>query len=176
MIRRILAGVFVIWVFGFVYFTLTLPEGVDDVKTQAVVVPTGGEGRIARGIQVLSDGGAKTLFVSGVNREVRPQEFAAQFDVPDPLMQCCVQLGFDAVDTRGNGEEIADWVLANKVRSVRLVTTDWHMRRAAAELDQRLPPNIRIVRDAVPSSSSLSALMLEYTKYLASRIGHVVAV
>ena len=35
--------------------------------------------------------------------------------------------------TRGNAQETANWVTANKVRSIRLVTADWHMRRAAAE-------------------------------------------
>ena len=51
--------------------------------------------------------------------------------------------------------------------SLRLVTADWHMRRAAAELASQLPDTIRIERDAVRSEASLSTLFMEYHKFLA---------
>jgi uncharacterized SAM-binding protein YcdF (DUF218 family) len=72
------------------------------------------------------------------------------------------------VDTRSNATETADWVAANSVRSLRLVTTDWHMRRAAGELDRTLPANVEVLRDAVPSQPNLASLFLEYHKLLAS--------
>jgi hypothetical protein len=79
-----------------------------------------------------------------------------------------VTLGFAALDTRGNARETARWVEQNKVRSVRLVTSDWHMRRAARELEDKLPPGTVLVRDAVPSQPSLWILFLEYHKLLAT--------
>jgi uncharacterized SAM-binding protein YcdF (DUF218 family) len=88
-------------------------------------------------------------------------------------MSCCVVLGFDALDTRGNALETANWIEGGGYRSMRLVTSDWHMRRSAGELDQVLPPNVRVVEDAVPTRPSLGMLFLEYNKLLASWLGRL---
>ncbi len=80
---------------------------------------------------MLREGTAPRMLVTGVYEDVRPGEFAAAYNVSPQLMDCCVTLGFAALDTRGNARETAVWVAENKVRSIRLVTSDWHMRRAA---------------------------------------------
>ncbi len=168
MIRYTLSAVILLWSLGFLWFAVALPQPADRLETDAVIVPTGAAGRIERGLQVLDRGLAGRMLVTGVDPEVKPAEFAAQFDVSAQQMDCCVTLGFMAVDTRSNAFETVEWVAQNKVRSLRLVTTDWHMRRAAGELDRQLPDNIRVVRDAVPSSPSLPTLFLEYHKLIAS--------
>ncbi|MEM9501478.1 MAG: YdcF family protein [Pseudomonadota bacterium] len=168
MIRRVVSALFLVWALGFLWFAVALPQPAEDVATDAVIVPTGGAGRIAKGLSILEQGLAKRMLVTGVDREVRPNEFAAQFEVDDAQMECCVTLGFAAVDTRSNAAETARWVESNDVASLRLVTTDWHMRRAAIELDRTLPDGIRVVRDAVSSEPSLANLFLEYHKLLAS--------
>ena len=168
MIRRIAAAIVLAWALGFVWFAAVLPTPAGDFTTDAVVVPTGGPGRIARGLEILDEGLAKEMFVSGVDPEVKTDEFASEFDVPARQMRCCVTLGQGAVDTRSNATEIAQWAEDREVRNIRLVTTDWHMRRAASELRAQLPGEISIVRDAVPSEPSLRALFLEYHKLLAS--------
>ncbi len=169
MIRRALSLLFLVWAIGFLWFVVALPKPADGVKTDAVIVPTGGPGRIARGLAVLDRGLARKMLVSGVDKEVRPQEFAVQFGVSPRTMACCVTLGFAAVDTRSNAAETAKWVAQNEVRSLRLVTTDWHMRRAAGELDRTLPGHVTVLRDAVPSQPNLRTLFLEYHKLIASR-------
>ena len=170
MIRRLLSVLFLLWVIGFLWFVVALPRPAENAaRTDAVIVPTGGAGRIARGLEVLDAGLAARLLVSGVDPEVRPQEFAAEFDVAPETMACCVTLGFAAVDTRSNAAETAKWVAQNEVRSLRLVTTDWHMRRAAGELGRVLPDHVSVIRDAVPSQPDLGTLFLEYHKLIASR-------
>jgi uncharacterized SAM-binding protein YcdF (DUF218 family) len=147
MIRRALSLLFLAWAIGFLWFVVALPRpAAKGVKTDAVIVPTGGPGRIARGLAVLNSGEAKKMLVSGVDPEVRPGEFAAEFKVSPREMACCITLGFAAVDTRSNAAETAKWVAQNEVRSLRLVT-----------------------RDAVPSQPNLKTLFLEYHKLLASR-------
>ena len=89
-------------------------------------------------------------------------------------MRCCVKLGYLAVDTRSNADETASWVKERKYKSLRLVTTDWHMRRAAVELARSLPDDITILRDAVPSRPRLGILFLEYNKLLAAAVAQVV--
>lgn len=170
MIRRILSVLFLVWAIGFLWFVVALPQPAgQSEKTDAVIVPTGGAGRIARGLEVLDQGLAGRMLVSGVDREVRPGEFAAEFGVSSEEMECCITLGFAAVDTRSNAAETAKWVAQNEVRSLRLVTTDWHMRRAAGELDRVLPENVTVIRDAVPSQPGMGTLFLEYHKLIASR-------
>jgi uncharacterized SAM-binding protein YcdF (DUF218 family) len=166
VINRILSLVLVAWVFGFLWFAIALPQPVDAGRTDAIVVPTGSGGRIPRGLTLLREQAAGRLLVTGVDADVRPNEFAAEYDVSPRLMDCCVALGFAALDTRGNARETAAWVEANDVASLRLVTTDWHMRRAALELQGELPPHITLLRDAVRSEPSLWTLFLEYHKLL----------
>ncbi len=169
MIRRLLAVIVLAWILGFVWFASALPQPLGDAQTDAIIVPTGGAGRIERGVEVLANEQAGDMLVTGVSTQVTPGEFAAEFDVPMDLMECCITLGFDAVDTRGNARETSRWVEDNNYKRLRLVTTDWHMRRAESELRRTLPDNIVIVRDAVHSEPSLGTLFLEYHKLLASR-------
>lgn len=167
-LRYSLAAGLLVWALGFLWFTVSLPQPGDKTITDAVIVPTGGPGRISQGLSVLDAGLAQRMLVTGVDPEVTPEEFAAEFKVDPARMDCCVTLGFRAVDTRTNATETADWVAANSVKSLRLVTTDWHMRRAAGELDRTLPDDVTVLRDAVPSEPSLASLFLEYHKLLAS--------
>ena len=170
MIRRISAALFVLWTLGFFWFAIFLPGPADDRTTDAIVVLTGGKGRIDRGIDMLREGHAKLLLVSGVDRDVTPQEFAAEYRVSPALMACCITLGFAASDTKGNASETARWFAGRKIGSLRLVTTDWHMRRAAMEFHSALPRGVVIVEDAVPSRPSFRILFLEYHKFLASAL------
>lgn len=168
MIARLAGFVALFYALGFLYFALTLPGPIAEVRTDAVLVPTGGAGRIARGLEVLRDGDAKKMFVSGVDPEVKPGEFAKEFKVRGAEMRCCVTLGYLAVDTRSNAGEAAQWLTSNDVRTVRLVTTDWHMRRAAAELRHSIPDHIAVIEDGVTSDTTLGTLFLEYNKLLAA--------
>jgi uncharacterized SAM-binding protein YcdF (DUF218 family) len=158
----------VLWAFGFLWFAIALPQPAGAEKTDAIVVPTGSGGRIPRGLELLREGAARRMLVTGVDADVRPGEFAAEYDVPAEQMDCCVTLGFSALDTRGNARETADWVREHRVRSIRLVTADWHMRRAALELGEVLPTGETVVRDAVRTEPSLWILFLEYHKLIAT--------
>ncbi|AKQ41306.1 hypothetical protein CP97_03510 [Aurantiacibacter atlanticus] len=167
MIRRFIAIPIIIWALGFVIFAASLPQPAALSQTDAIVVPTGSGGRIQRGLEVLQLGAAEKLLVTGVDPAVQPDEFEAEYEVPVRIMDCCVTLGFSALDTRGNARETAQWMEEREYTSLRLVTADWHMRRAEAELADQLPDNITILRDAVRSEVSLSTLFVEYHKFLA---------
>jgi uncharacterized SAM-binding protein YcdF (DUF218 family) len=170
MLRRIASIIVLVWLFGFAWFAVALPQAVNGGKTDGVIVVTGGGGRIDRGIEVLQKGWASKMLVAGVDREVRPREFQVEYKVPANLMECCITLGFESVDTRSNAREAASWTAGNRVKSVRLVTTDWHMRRAAFELGRMLPADTRVIEDAVPSKPSFKTLFLEYHKLIARLI------
>ncbi len=165
--RRVLSTFILLWAFGFVWFSLFLPQPTGSVKTDAVVVLTGGEGRIPHALSVLRKNEARKVLVAGVDREVKPAEFAAEYGVEQRLMKCCITLGYQSVDTRSNALEAARWIADENVKTVRLVTSDWHMRRAAFDLARVSPAGTEIVEDAVPSRPRFRILFLEYHKLLA---------
>jgi uncharacterized SAM-binding protein YcdF (DUF218 family) len=167
LFRRLLSLVLLAWLLGFLWFALFLPRPADATHTDAVIALTGGNGRIARGLDVLRAGQARRLLVSGVDSQVAPAHFASEYGVPAPLFSCCVTLGYESFDTRSNAHEAAAWIARHDIRSVRLVTTDWHMRRAAFDLKIAAPAGLVVVEDAVPSHPAMKVLFLEYNKYLA---------
>lgn len=173
MVRRILSLIVLIWLLGFMWFAIFLPGPEGSARTDAVVVFTGGENRIDRGLETLRKGWARRLLVAGVDRQVTPAEFAAEYDISPATMHCCVTLDQESYDTRSNARITADWLVRNKFRSVRLITTDWHMRRAALELDMAKPAGLFVIRDPVRSEPSFGILFLEYHKLLARRLSQL---
>lgn len=169
MIKRALAAVVLLWVLGFALFAVTLAQPLEGRTTDAIVVPTGGPGRIPRGIDLMQRKQAQRMLITGVARDVRPVELAIANDAPPAIFACCIDLGRAAVDTRSNGLETAHWIERRGFASVRLVTTDWHMARAHYELRSALPNDIEIVDDAVRSRPGLAVLLREYNKYILAR-------
>ncbi len=168
---RLMAFVALVWVFGFVWFIASLPApGDPGVHTDGIVVLTGGQGRLARGIALLEAGTAKRLLVSGVDPSVRPHELAVQTGRPTALFACCVDLGRDAVDTRSNGAEVAAWVARHHYRSIRVVTSNYHARRARLEIAERLAPGVTIVDDPVAVGFGPALAAREWSKYAARRM------
>jgi uncharacterized SAM-binding protein YcdF (DUF218 family) len=176
MITRLAASLLLIYVLGYALFVVLLPKAADDRRTDGIVVLTGGAKRIERGLDLVERGRAKRLLISGVDRSVRPVELAVQYKIDDKLFECCIDLGHESVDTRSNGSETARWVKQKKFRSIRLVTTDWHMPRARFELAQQLGPGVKVMSDAVQSKPSFRTLFLEYNKYLLRRAAVIVGI
>ncbi len=167
------------WLIGLVVFVMTLPEPEDDAGAQAadaIVVLTGGHGRLDAGFALLEAGAAPQLFISGVHRSV---DVAALLDIaqrdPDRI-DCCITLGYDAVDTAGNAAETAEWTALRSIDRVLLVTAHYHMPRALLEFRNAmpdsdiqptpiLPPQFRREAWALDTRNAL-LLISEYNKFL----------
>ena len=173
MIKRLISLLFLAWVLGFAWFALLPPLPAAPQKTDGIVVLTGGPGRIDRALERLEAGDAKRLLISGVAREVKPRELAAEYKRPVSLFDCCIALGFEAEDTRSNATEVATWAQRRKYKSIRLVTTDWHMRRAEYEIGRAVGDTVTILPDAVRSQPNFATMFREYHKYLAGLAGGV---
>lgn len=170
MIRRIaILGLVAVglWLLGYWLFAHRLGKPLEGRTTDAIVVLTGGGGRIDRGVELLRNHAARRMLISGVGSVVRPRELAAHYRIEPRLMACCIDLGREAIDTRSNAEETAAWVRAHHYRTVRLVTADWHMPRARLELAHSLGSEVELVGDPVRDPRVRSAtLFAEYNKYL----------
>ena len=173
---RALSFLILLYVLGYALFVVALPQPEGDRRTDALVVLTGGAGRIERGIDLLRRRQAARMLISGVQRTVRPQELAAQHRVDQAIFDCCIDLGREAIDTRSNADEVARWMERRRFRSMRLITTDWHMPRAKFEIAKRVGGDVVIVADAVQSNPSHRQLFTAYNKFLLRHFADLVGI
>ncbi|MBW0143911.1 YdcF family protein [Sphingomicrobium clamense] len=173
MILRILALLALAYALGFAAYSVALgkPAPADSRETQAIVVLTGGSGRIEQAVERLEQGKASRLLIAGTDPSVREVDLAERLGGKEKLLECCITLGSESVDTRSNAEEAKAWLEAEGFDEVRLVTSDWHMRRAAFEFRRALGEDTYIVYDAVDTDPGFRTLFVEYNKYVLRRLG-----
>lgn len=165
-----------------------------DGKAAAIVVVTGSGGRIEAGFNLLVQDQADRMLISGTGAGVSKNDIlriaSGNPRLDESLvrtrLECCVDLGRAARNTRGNASETIDWVRGRGINSIILVTSDFHMPRALVEF-RRLMPGYTVTPYPVPtrglgrdqdgitqwwqSGNRLLTVSTEYGKYLASLIG-----
>lgn len=192
----LLAAVGLLWLGGgiaYVERVESLPAP-NEMKTDAIVVLTGGAVRLATALRLLNENKAERLLVSGVAQTATKATLlqAVLPTMPDAaqassnwqgidlqlLFECCVDLGFEADDTAGNAAETASWAAARGYKTIRLVTANYHMPRAQVEFG-RWMPGVKIwphpvrsdamrVEDWWQRRTATFFLLGEYSKYLAA--------
>ena len=172
MIARFLSLLLLLYAVAFIIFSVSLgvPAAADAPKTAAAVVLTGGAGRLEYALDVVRDKRAARLLISGTDPLVTKADIAKRIPGQERVLRCCVDLGSEAKDTRSNAEETQRWLKRRKQKTVRLITSDWHMRRAEYEFRRVLGRDYRIVPDAVRTEPSFLTLFGEYNKYVLRRI------
>jgi uncharacterized SAM-binding protein YcdF (DUF218 family) len=142
----ILLGIAIL-VGGFLWFAdaVTSLKAPDGVKADAIVVLTGGYQRIEQALGLLRDGAGKRLLISGAHPSTTPRQIRKATQASTDLFACCVDIGYDALDTIGNANEIARWIHDHHYKSVLVVTNNYHMLRSLHELRQADP-----VTDFIP--------------------------
>ena len=175
----IAGAAFLAWLGGLVWFAGQVPDAIGTAAggTDAIVVLTGGGQRVEQGLSLLAAGKAKKLFISGVYRRTNLQALLSTAHHPPQWLACCIVLGHEADNTRGNAAETATWMRAEHFNSLRLVTASYHMPRSLLEF-RRAMPTIRIVPDPVfPKGAgqrwwlhprAIALVIGEYAKYLVS--------
>src|SRR5207245_2185250 len=114
-----------------------------DSTTDAVVVLTGGSLRVRSGLELLAEGKAKKLFISGVYPATDAAALLRAEHQSSAQLDCCIVLGHSADNTLGNALETAAWMRRERFHSLRLVTAAYHMPRSLLEF-RRAMPDIRI--------------------------------
>jgi len=162
---------FVAWSLGFLLFWVRLPAPYENsqLTADAVVVLTGGPGRLEKGIQLLSDDRAKKMLLSGVHRDVLSRELSALTGAEQAIFDCCITLDYAAANTLENAVETAKWTSNNNVRSLILVTADYHIQRSVV-LFRKSMPNVTVIPFPVLSQMTIFKLAKEYNKYLATLV------
>lgn len=151
--RRILALVMLgaaAWLIGFVGFIAGIPDQppVNLRETDGIVVLTGAGSRLNEAIALLAGGHGGRLLISGVNARTNDPELKQSLDLENrtdaELFDCCIDVGRQALDTVGNAQEIAAWTRRHGYRSLRVVTSDFHIRRSLLEI-RRYAPDLVLV-------------------------------
>ena len=158
----------ILWSFGFANFIRAVGGQENrDVSAGGIVVLTGGQGRIAAGLDALKAGRGQRLLISGVNQSLDDDTILAAISEDQALLDCCIDLGPVATDTVSNAEETAAWARRNGFSSIIVVTSDYHMPRALVAFSPYLE-DFEVEPLTVATRASPLLLMWEYNKYLLS--------
>jgi uncharacterized SAM-binding protein YcdF (DUF218 family) len=180
-VRLIFDGVlflFVLFIIGFIVFA----NGIDREQSEpqqtaeGIAVLTGGVSRIDRAMALLAAGKAKRVLITGVNRTTTVDELKQLASRGDQYFTCCVDIDKEARNTIDNATETSEWVALHHYRSIIVVTSNYHMPRALAELARVMPGVALIPYSVVDNNVHLDRwwtypgttrlLLSEYQKYL----------
>ncbi len=170
------------WSGGFVTFVYRLPEQVQAPGrgTDAIVVLTGGSQRLETGLELLAKGWSERLFISGVYRGIDAAELIRVARQEPGQLECCIFIDYNADDTIGNARETARWIARHRIRSIRLVTSSYHMPRSLLEFEAVLPDTTILAHPVIPPNvkqaewyrhpGTAGLFAVEYTKFLLARL------
>lgn len=172
MILRFFSLLLLLYLLGFLFFAVTLGRSApaDAPRADSIVVLTGGPGRIEYAMDSLANGGGDRLLIAGADPAVTKDDIVDRLGGNAKLVACCVDLGSESVDTRSNAEEAKRWLDRRGYKSLRLVTSDWHMRRARYEFRRALGDDYQVIFDAVRTEPGFRTLFAEYNDYLLRRV------
>jgi uncharacterized SAM-binding protein YcdF (DUF218 family) len=166
---------------GFLWFIWRVPvnEVTLEQNADGIVALTGGASRIADAIELLASGRGKRLLISGANRSTNSNEISRLNPEFERWVRCCVDID-RSLNTLGNAIETRRWAESRGFRSLIVVTSNYHMPRALAEIAHQLPGVLLVPFPVVTdrlrterwwSSSTTARLMLsEYVKYIFAKL------
>lgn len=168
----------VMLIIGFIVFANSVDrERVEPTHAaDGITVLTGGVARIDEAMKLLAKGKAKRVLITGVNRVTTKEQLKRRAREGDQYFACCVDIDKEARNTIDNATETAQWAALHRYGSIIVVTSNYHMPRALAELGRAMPGvtlipypvidnNVHIERWwTYPGSTRL--LLSEYLKYL----------
>jgi uncharacterized SAM-binding protein YcdF (DUF218 family) len=174
-----LAALFVLAGFGWFLWSLPADEIVLKRDADGIVVLTGGASRISDAIELLAAGRGKRLLISGANRATTSGEISRLNPDFGRIVSCCVD--FDrSLNTLGNAIETKHWAQSRGFHSLIVVTSNYHMPRAMAEISHQLPdvallpfPVIADKLHAEPwwtRGTTMKLMFSEYLKYVVARM------
>jgi uncharacterized SAM-binding protein YcdF (DUF218 family) len=165
-----------IWFSGLQWFSSKIPQDKNtfpENSADAIVVLTGGNGRLEYGLQLLAQHKGKVLFISGVGEKVTITDILQQ--VPDSarkkISEADIVIGHRAENTIGNAQEIKEWLEKTSYKKIILVTSNYHIPRSLLELSAAIPTISIITAPVIAHDNEL--LLSEYHKYLASKLRHI---
>jgi uncharacterized SAM-binding protein YcdF (DUF218 family) len=169
------------WAVGFLAFMVSIwsaspPNPIP--HADGIVALTGGDGRVSAALALLAEQAAPALLISGAGRGTYLGDFTSDDSPAATRYASEITVGHNAASTRGNALETSAWANARHMKSLIIVTADYHMPRAILEIRRCLPATTLYEVPVRPPAIShlfglptLRLLAVEYTKYLFVRSG-----
>jgi uncharacterized SAM-binding protein YcdF (DUF218 family) len=147
-------------------------------RADGIVALTGGDDRVSAAMALLAEKDAPALLISGAGKGTYLGDFTADDTAAATRYAAAITIGHLAATTRGNALEAAAWARSRHMKTLLIVTADYHMPRAIFVIGQRLPGvslvGVPVRPPAMSHMLSLATwrvLAVEYTKYLITRAG-----
>jgi uncharacterized SAM-binding protein YcdF (DUF218 family) len=177
---------FSLWFSALLYFISIIPskDFVYEAKYQAdaIVILTGDNNRIEQGLELFKNSSIQYLLISGVAQESNLKQIVQNFVHKQDYLKNSdsIDLGKEATSTVGNLRETQEWIGKKKLKSIILVTSNYHMPRSYALFKGKLKidrieiyPTFSEKFDKIGwwyNSKSIELIILEFHKYLACKI------
>ena len=153
-------------------------------RASNIVILTGGSNRIRDGLKIIKNlensaiintkllisGTGKGFTISNV-KKLLPKNKSLNI-----FINCCIELDNKSQNTHSNAIETLKWAKKNNIKAYILITSNYHMPRAALEFKARMP-NFKIVTHPITpkkhdisnwmhSFETFSLIFIEYSKFL----------
>ncbi len=122
-------------------------------KAEALVVLTGGTGRVEHGFAMLAEGAAPLLFISGVGERVSEAQMLAEhasLPIRKRITEIAPEIVLDHVarSTVSNADQSVAFLAKRNIHRIRLITANYHMKRSLHEF-RAANPDLEIIPDPV---------------------------
>ncbi len=175
-VKYVLLAAAGLWLGGLAVFNFHINHYKTDraTKTDAIIALTGGSNRIKEAAELLNNGFSRVLFISGVEKGV-------SFDAIVHAQKLNIRSGKEVIIERASTNTVENairtnaWIRNNHIKSIRLVTSNYHMPRSYLEFKSQ-NPDLQIIQNPVYSDKlsnewwknrgSFFLLASEYTKFI----------
>ncbi len=169
LLISILIILIAVWLAGFLVFAdiINSYSAAKDEPTEAIIA-------LAEAVRLLNQGKAEKLFISGVNKATDLKAIQKRQDL-EINTDREIALGTEATNTVENAIETKEWLEKNHIKSIRLVTSNYHIPRSIIEFKVHNPA-LKIIIHPVYSEKvdkkwwkswhTFSLIFLEYNKFL----------
>ena len=142
-------------------------------RASNIVILTGGSNRIRDGLKIIKNlensaiintkllisGTGKGFTISNV-KKLLPKSKSLNI-----FLKCCVELDSKSQNTHSNAIETLKWAKRNNIKAIILITSNYHMPRAALEF-KALMPNFEIITHPItPKKHDISNWMYEFKTF-----------
>ena len=153
-------------------------------RASNIVILTGGSNRIRDGLKIIKNlessaiintkllisGTGKGFTISNVKKLLPKNKSLNMF------LKCCIELDNKSKNTHSNAIETLKWTKKNNIKTFILITSNYHMPRAALEFKAQMPnfeiithpitPKKHDISNWMHSFETFSLIFIEYSKFL----------
>ena len=184
-------AVVILIILHFAYYLLQIPSSSNQnntiINTDGIVILTGDKHRISEGIKLLKKSSNKKLLISGVNKKITNSKIKSLYGTDieiKKLFDCCIDIDKISSNTFENARETYFWARDKNLKTLLIVTSNYHMPRVKLEFSRfffffilyYFPVKITEDGESNISIEMIKKTTYEYIKYLRTSLSFVVEI